>query len=164
MIIDENTETQRHRVRGFAACEGMEKLCASVSPCLVSFNSQFSIFNFQFSISQRLHDGDEHQRAAEQHHQDDRSVNVFGSGQHYVAQRRPQQRYAYALRFRESASCPAHCSAFFLATMASMAATAVMLTMSRTELSKSVKWMGLFNPICIGPISSPSVCMPCRSW
>ena len=150
-----NTEAQSSRV--FAACEGMEKLCASVSPCLVSFNSQFS-------ISQRLHDGDEHQRAAEQHHQDDRSVDAFGSGQHYVAQRRPQQRYAYALRFRESASCPAHCSAFFLATMASMAATAVMLTMSRTELSKSVKWMGLFNPICIGPISSPSVCMPCRSW
>ena len=38
-------------------------------------------------------------------------------------------------------------SRFFLSTIASMTATAVMLTMSRTELSKSVKWMGLFRPI-----------------
>ena len=35
----------------------------------------------------------------------------------------------------------------FSSTMASMTATAVILTMSRTELSKSVKWMGLFRPI-----------------
>lgn len=36
---------------------------------------------------------------------------------------------------------------FILSTYASITATAVMLTMSRTELSKSVKCIGLFRPI-----------------
>ncbi len=45
----------------------------------------------------------------------------------------------------------------FLATIASMQAMAVMLTMSRTELSISVKWIGLFRPIWIGPITSVSL-------
>ena len=31
-----------------------------------------------------------------------------------------------------------------------------MVTISRTLLSKSVKWMGLFKPICRGPITSTS--------
>ena len=44
----------------------------------------------------------------------------------------------------------------FFATMASITATAVMLTMSRTLLSKSVKWIGLLSPICNGPIISMS--------
>lgn len=48
---------------------------------------------------------------------------------------------------------------FFSSTMASMTATAVMFTMSRTELSKSVKWMGLFSPIWMGPTTSPSSAM-----
>lgn len=47
-------------------------------------------------------------------------------------------------------------SRFTLSTKASMTATAVMLTTSRTEHSKSVKWMGLLRPICIGPITSVS--------
>ena len=37
-----------------------------------------------------------------------------------------------------------------------MTATAVMLTMSRTLHSKSVKWIGFFNPIWIGPTTSAS--------
>ena len=41
-------------------------------------------------------------------------------------------------------------SFFFLSTIASITATAVMFTISRTEASQSVKWIGLFNPICIG--------------
>lgn len=36
---------------------------------------------------------------------------------------------------------------FFLSTIASITATAVMFTISRTEASQSVKWIGLFNPI-----------------
>ena len=39
------------------------------------------------------------------------------------------------------------CSFFFFSTIASITATAVTFTMSRTEASQSVKWMGLFNPI-----------------
>ena len=45
----------------------------------------------------------------------------------------------------------------FFATIASMTATAVMFTMSRTELSISVKCIGLFSPIWIGPIISASL-------
>lgn len=45
----------------------------------------------------------------------------------------------------------------FLATIASIHAMAVMLTISRTELSMSVKWIGLFSPIWIGPITSVSL-------
>ena len=44
-----------------------------------------------------------------------------------------------------------------LSTIASITATAVMFTISRTEASQSVKWIGLFNPICIGPITSVSL-------
>lgn len=46
------------------------------------------------------------------------------------------------------------CWSFLACTMASTTATAVMLTTSRTEQPKSVKWMGLFSPICIGPSTS----------
>lgn len=46
---------------------------------------------------------------------------------------------------------------FFLSTIASITAIAVIFTISRTELSISVKWIGLFNPICIGPITSVSL-------
>ena len=53
-------------------------------------------------------------------------------------------------------------ASIFLATIASMTATAVMFTMSRTELSMSVKWTGLFSPIWIGPIISASL-MACIS-
>ena len=38
-----------------------------------------------------------------------------------------------------------------------------MLTMSLTELSKSVKCIGLLSPICIGPIISASVFSPWSS-
>ena len=36
---------------------------------------------------------------------------------------------------------------FSFSTMASITAMAVMVTTSRTLVSKSVKWIGLFNPI-----------------
>ena len=39
---------------------------------------------------------------------------------------------------------------------ASMTAMATMFTMSLTLESKSVKWIGLFSPICIGPMTSVS--------
>ena len=52
---------------------------------------------------------------------------------------------------------------FSFSTYASMAAMAVMFTMSRTEHSKSVKWMGLFSPIWIGPMTSVSGLNACRS-
>ncbi len=48
---------------------------------------------------------------------------------------------------------------FFSWTMASMTATAVMLTMSRTLHSKSVKWIGLLSPIWMGPTTSASSAM-----
>ena len=52
----------------------------------------------------------------------------------------------------------------FLLTIASITATAVIFTMSRTELSKSVKWIGLFRPIWIGPMNSgQSSDMVCNS-
>ena len=41
-------------------------------------------------------------------------------------------------------------------TYASMTAMATMFTMSLTLESKSVKWIGLFSPICIGPMTSVS--------
>ncbi len=91
---------------------------------------------------------------------DDWAVNSFGIYQYDIAKCCPKQHNANYLCLRQRSS---HWAAFFLATMASMTATAVMFTMSRTELSKSVKWMGLFSPICIGPISSMSVFMACRS-
>ena len=46
------------------------------------------------------------------------------------------------------------CSFFFFSTIASITAIAVMFTISRTEASQSVKWIGLFNPIWMGPITS----------
>ena len=41
-------------------------------------------------------------------------------------------------------------------TYASMTAMATMFTMSLTLESKSVKWIGLLSPICIGPMTSVS--------
>ena len=51
---------------------------------------------------------------------------------------------------------------FLLFTMASIAATAVTLRISCTELSKSMKWMGLFNPIWMGPMISTSGLRACN--
>lgn len=41
-------------------------------------------------------------------------------------------------------------------TYASITAMATIFTMSLTLESKSVKWIGLFSPICIGPMTSVS--------
>ena len=51
---------------------------------------------------------------------------------------------------------------FTLSTYASITATAVMFTTSRTLLPKSMKWIGLLSPIWIGPMISTSVFMACR--
>ena len=52
---------------------------------------------------------------------------------------------------------------FIFCTYASITATAVIFTTSRTEHSKSVKWTGLLSPICIGPIISVSGSIACNS-
>lgn len=43
---------------------------------------------------------------------------------------------------------------FCSCTYASRTAIVVKFTMSRDELAMSVKWIGLFKPICIGPTNS----------
>lgn len=43
---------------------------------------------------------------------------------------------------------------FCSCTQASRTAIVVKFTMSRDELAMSVKWIGLFKPICIGPTNS----------
>ena len=51
---------------------------------------------------------------------------------------------------------------FTLSTYASMTATATMFTTSRTYDPKSMKCIGLFNPIWIGPIISTSEFIACN--
>ena len=105
-------------------------------------------------LLERFVDGYEYQQTRQDEHQDGGTIQTRGLDHYDVAQSYPKQRQADELGSGQRFS---HDNLHFCSsTIASITATTVIFMISRTELSKSTKWIGLFNPIWIGPISSVS--------
>ena len=98
---------------------------------------------FLFTLSDGFYNRNKNQCSRDEYREYQRTVNPFAPYKNKIANAYPKQGENDGLCKIKWFS---HCF-FFFSTIASMTATAVMFTMSRTDASQSVKWIGLFNPI-----------------